>query len=136
MAVQVRRTPSSGLEPQTVPARPGQLTHDDGTAFARSSLGERTADWNGRKDVSLIAIVVGFALGLTGRARIALTGAAVTWGLTTLYLAVLARGSAGDDPSDHGITLGFWVVQVGILVVSLVIAWGTSRLRSARLQKA
>lgn len=85
--------------------------------------------------MSLIAIVVGFALGLTQRARIALAGAAVTWALTTLYLGVLARGSAGDDPSDHEITLGFWVVQVGILVVSLVIAWGTSRLRSARLRR-
>ena len=86
--------------------------------------------------MSLIAIVVGLALGLTQRARIALAGAAVAWALTTLYLVVLARGSAGDDPADHEITLGFWVVQVGILVVSLVTAWGTSRLRSARLHKA
>lgn len=85
--------------------------------------------------MSLIAIVVGFALGLTQRVRVALAGAAVTWALTTLYLGVLARGSAGEDPSDHEITLGFWLFQLGILLVALVITWGTSRLRSARLRR-
>ncbi len=86
--------------------------------------------------MSLIAIIVGFALGLTGRVRTALTGAAVTWALTTLYLVVLAPGSAGDDSSDHEITMGFWVIQFGILVLALSTAWGTSRLRSARLHRA
>jgi uncharacterized oligopeptide transporter (OPT) family protein len=86
--------------------------------------------------MSLIAIIVGFALGLSGRVRAAMAGAAVTWAVTTLYLAFLARGPAGEDPSDHAITLSFWVGQVGILVVSLVNAWGTSKLRSAQLRQA
>lgn len=86
--------------------------------------------------MSLIAVIVGVALGLSGRVRAALAGAAATWAVTTLYLVFAARASAGEDRLDHAVNLGFWIVQVGILVVSLVAAWGTSKLRSAQLHQA
>lgn len=86
--------------------------------------------------MSLIAILVGFVMGLVQPLGRALAAAAVTWAVTTLYLGFVAGPGAGEDPSDHGVTAGFWVIQVGILLAALVATWGASWLRSRRRRQA
>lgn len=86
--------------------------------------------------MSLIAILVGFVVGLVQPLGRALAAAAATWAVTTLYLSFLAGPPAGEEVSDHGLTAGFWVIQVGILLVALVATWGASWLRSRRGRQA
>ncbi len=82
--------------------------------------------------MSLIAIAVGLIMGLTQPLRRAVTAAAAAWLVTTVYLAFIAGPGAGEDPSDHAVTSGFWVLQVAVLLAALAAAWGASRLRTRR----
>ena len=81
--------------------------------------------------MSLIAIALGLVLGLTQPLRRAVTAAAAAWLVSTVYLAFIAGSGAREDPSDHAVTTGFWVVQVAILL-AVAAAWGASRLRTRR----
>ena len=82
--------------------------------------------------MSLIAIAMGLVMGLTQPLRRAVTAAGAAWLVTTVYLAFIARSGAGQDPSEHSVTAGFWVIQVAVLLAALTAAYGASRLRSRR----
>ena len=77
--------------------------------------------------MSLISVLVGLVVGFTQPGKWALLAASATWVLTTVYLLL----AAGEDASDE-MTAGFWVIQVGILLLALAVAWGAARVRSLR----
>lgn len=82
--------------------------------------------------MSLVAIALGLVMGLTQPLRRAVATAAAAWLVTTVYLAFIAGPGAGEGPSDDGVTTGFWVIQVAVLLAAVVAAWGAWRLRTRR----
>jgi membrane protein DedA with SNARE-associated domain len=86
--------------------------------------------------MSLIAVLLGFVVGLTQPLRRAVAATVGTWVLAVVYLAVVAAPSADESSADHALTWRFWLLQVAVLLVALAATWTASRLRLRRRAKS